>query len=64
MQMARCSDRKDPQYRAIVGVLQQSIHDMVLNGQGTRLQETSSREPKVEANVEKTVGRIDGALKS
>ncbi|KAK4244388.1 putative kinesin light chain [Corynascus novoguineensis] len=26
MQMARCTDRADPQYRAIVGVLQQFIH--------------------------------------
>ena len=64
MQMARCSDRADPQYRAIVGVLQQFIHDMVFDGQETRLQETWSRESKVEPNVERTVGRIDRALTS
>lgn len=31
-QMARCRDKADPQYRAIVGVLQHFINRMAVNG--------------------------------
>ncbi|KAL2134359.1 hypothetical protein VTI74DRAFT_414 [Chaetomium olivicolor] len=64
MQMARCSDRADPRYRAIAGVLQRFIHRIVLDGNGTRLQQVSSTAPTVEATVAKKGGGFDGALTS
>ncbi|RYP60002.1 hypothetical protein DL771_010654 [Monosporascus sp. 5C6A] len=41
--MARCSDRADPQYRAIVGVLKQFIHSGALDGNRTIPQELPLR---------------------
>ena len=38
MQMARCRDRSDPQYRAIVGMLRRLLRSLTLGGNG-RLQE-------------------------
>jgi hypothetical protein len=64
MQIARCGDRTDPQYRAIVGVLQQFIRRMVLDGNGTGLQEMPAIASGVEASVAETGGGIDGALTS
>jgi len=37
MQMARCCDRADPQYRAIVGVLQQFMQRMVQDETGLQI---------------------------
>ncbi|KAK3385401.1 hypothetical protein B0H63DRAFT_182369 [Podospora didyma] len=34
MQMARCSDRKDPQYRKIIGVLKKRLRNMASQGDG------------------------------
>ncbi|KAK4160531.1 hypothetical protein QBC43DRAFT_113210 [Cladorrhinum sp. PSN259] len=62
MQMARCHDRADQQYRVILGVLQQFIKCMVPDGNGTGLREMPSREPGVETGVEETGGEIDRAL--
>ncbi len=64
MQMARCGDRADPKYKAIVGVLQQFIHRMVLDGNGTGLQEMPATTSSVEARVAELGGGIDGALTS
>ncbi|KAL2141563.1 hypothetical protein VTI28DRAFT_2213 [Corynascus sepedonium] len=54
MQMARCTDRADPQYRAIVGVLQRFIRRMALGG--TKLQEEPSTTSKVKARMVETPG--------
>ncbi|VBB84614.1 Putative Kinesin light chain [Podospora comata] len=54
IQMARCSDRADPQYRAIVGVLQQFIHRMALDE--TSLQEEPSTASRVEVSMVETGG--------
>ncbi|GAB1320192.1 hypothetical protein MFIFM68171_10402 [Madurella fahalii] len=51
MQMARCDDRADPRYRAILGVLQQFIHRTVFGGNGTRLQEILPITSRVEASA-------------
>jgi hypothetical protein len=64
MQMARCGDRADPRYRAIVGVLQQFMHRLVLDGNGTGLQETPAMAPGVEASAAEMGGGIDGVLTS
>jgi hypothetical protein len=39
MQMARCRDRSDPQYRAVIGVLRQFLRRMALGENGNRSQE-------------------------
>ncbi|KAL2194480.1 hypothetical protein P885DRAFT_71251 [Corynascus similis CBS 632.67] len=54
MQMARCTDRADPQYRAIVGVLQRFIRRMALDG--TKLQGGPSTTSKVKARMVETPG--------
>ncbi|KAL2168122.1 hypothetical protein VTG60DRAFT_386 [Thermothelomyces hinnuleus] len=59
MQMARCSDRADPRYRAIVGVLQQFMHRMA--DDGTRLQEEPSIASKVHGGIAEMGGRSDEA---
>lgn len=64
MQMARCRDKTDPQYRAVVGVLQRFIRRTMLDGNGIRLQEISSRASRVQAGVAETGGGLDGATKS
>ncbi|KAL2018181.1 hypothetical protein VTK56DRAFT_1206 [Thermocarpiscus australiensis] len=64
MQMARCSDRADPRYRAIVGVLQQFIRRIVLDGYRTGLREEPSIASGVETGVAETGGGPDGALAS
>lgn len=63
MQMARCGDRSDPRYRAIVGVLQQFIHPTVLDGNG-RLQEVSSTASRVDASIAEIGGGFDGTSTS
>jgi len=62
MQMARCGDREDPRYRAIVGVLQQFINSTVLGGNGTKLKEVSSTASRVEASVPRTGDGFDGTI--
>lgn len=42
MEIARCTDRADPRYRAIVGVLKHFVHSMAVYGDGTRPQEMLS----------------------
>ncbi|KAK3986214.1 hypothetical protein QBC44DRAFT_333822 [Cladorrhinum sp. PSN332] len=64
MEMARCRDKADPQYRAIVGVLQQFIQRMVLDENGTRLRDIPSRESGVEASMAEIGGEIHGVLTS
>ena len=64
MQMARCGDRADPQYRAIVGVLQQFMHYIVLDENGTRPQEEPSIASRVEASIAEMGGGSDRALTS
>lgn len=64
MQMARCRDKADPQYRAVVGVLQQFIHRTMPDGNGTRLQEISSTVSRVEASLAETGGGLDEAAAS
>jgi len=41
-QMARCNNRADPRYRAIVGVLKQFMHVTELIGSGSKPQEMPS----------------------
>ena len=59
MQMARCSDRRDPQYRAISGVLRKFMRSVALDGDGPRSQEILSPTPRVEARKVKTLSELD-----
>ena len=62
MQMARCSEKADARYRAIVGVLQQFIRHMVLDG--TWVQEMPSAASAVDASVAEMERGVDGTLTS
>ncbi|KAK4249589.1 putative kinesin light chain [Corynascus novoguineensis] len=64
MQIARCGDRADPRYRAIVGVLQQFIHRMVLDGNETKLKEVSPIASGAVASVAEPGGGFDRSLTS
>jgi hypothetical protein len=60
MQMARCSDRADPQYRAILGVLKQSMRSAALDGDGSGRQEmVSAASPEIQRAS--TVSELGGA---
>ena len=60
-QMARCSDRADPQYRAIAGVLQQFMRGAALDGVGIGAQDMPSTMPSTASLTEPgTVKRDKG----
>lgn len=40
MDIARCEDKTDPRYQAVVGVLRQFIRAHILSGDGIRAQES------------------------
>ncbi len=42
MQIARCKNKTDPQYRAIAGVLKQFICSSILSSDNIRAQESAS----------------------
>jgi hypothetical protein len=64
MQMARCSDKADPRYRAIVGVLKQFIRSMVLDGDGTKPQEMLTTVSCIETRMVTTAVELDRASTS
>ncbi|KAJ9634903.1 hypothetical protein H2199_008767 [Coniosporium tulheliwenetii] len=61
MQMARCSDRTDPRYRAIVGVLKHFMRSGALDGDGNMAQGMLSVVSRMETQREATAGEISGA---
>lgn len=64
MQMARCSDRTDPRYRAIVGVLKHFMRSGALDGDGNMAQGMLSVVSRMETQREATAGEISGAPSS
>jgi hypothetical protein len=64
MQMAKCRDKADPQYRAIIGVLQQFIYHMMPDGNRTGRQGIPATVSGVKASAAETGSGIDGALTS
>ncbi|KAF8852429.1 hypothetical protein BDZ45DRAFT_678354 [Acephala macrosclerotiorum] len=61
--MARCTDRADPRYRAIVGVLKHFVHSMAVDRDRTRPQEMLSTLSGIRTqpqNALATTGQSDG----
>lgn len=64
MQMARCSDRADPRYRAIAGVLKQFMRNMVFIGDESRPQEMELTASSTETQTATTAVEVDRASTS
>ncbi|KAH6662246.1 Alpha/Beta hydrolase protein [Halenospora varia] len=64
MQMARCSDRADPRYRAIAGVLKQFMRNMVFIGDESRPQEMELTASSTETQTATTTVEVDRASTS
>jgi hypothetical protein len=60
MQMARCSDRRDPRYRAISGVLKQFLRSWVRERVGDRVEGIPSASSHVETHRAANTGEVSG----
>jgi hypothetical protein len=60
MQMARCSDRMDPRYRAISGVLKQFLRNGVREREGDRVEGMSLAPSHVETQRAANAGEVSG----
>jgi len=64
MQMARCRNKDDPQYRDILGVIKQFLRTGVLDRDGSVLQGLPLRTTLVGTRMAETVGELSGSASS